>query len=648
MNENHNMGKWELGCLVFNSLIYKIFTRYPERFSDISASAGWLTSAFAGALFLIFLAVVLKLYSPLSNVGLCNFLISHNRNILSKLVSYLAIVYFSFSIFYATICVCSALKIVSYTTSPLWFIAFFILVAAATPLLCGHKAVLRIHSLSVLGIGISAISIAFFSFKYADIYNIYPLLGSGVVNVFFRGLETLFLYSDILIIFFLPCSDNKSSFSKTVFISALLAVVVNIAIILAISLNSPYELAQRISLPIYPLTKTSSFGKVPLRLDTMYLVALITSAVLYISLAADVVLKQIKNLSAKPKKIIASSLCILLCLSLCGCYDHSEIEENAYVIALGIDKGESERFIYTFQISNPLESGSTAGDMKNSVEDASKDNKNKTVDNITVEATDYRIAIDKLRSILGKTPRLSHMKLIVFSFDVAKEGLLEHSELLLHEREVRPGSDLCLVPSAFDYLTSVKPTLEESTVRYYELFFQDRSIPYAPLTELRDFVGKSLDPSYDAVIPIIDNGAISGMGIFSDGFLKSALGPDEAIIYKMLCGDLKEVSVRSKDTSFLVSNRRKPKISADFSGDFPIIDIKVYIKSHDNTIFPPHLVSTLTQQTYDFLHKTYLLGCDVLGIGRYLKQNFNTCSEWESINPDSFLQKCNFRVNILP
>lgn len=649
MKETHNIGKWELGCLVFNSLIYKIFTKYPYKFSEISGSAGWVTSVFAGMVFLLLLAIALKLYSPVSEVGLVESLRLRNKNKTAKIVAAFAIAYFIFSLLYAVATVCSALKVVSYVASPVWFTGLFLLLAAIVTVVCGRGSVFRIHSLSVLGIGIAAATIALFSLKYADIYNLTPILGKGPENVFGKGLKTLFLYSDILIIFFLPKGERNYSFSKTVFVSALLAVLLNITIVLAISLNSPYELAQKISLPIYPLTKTSAFGKAPLRLDTIYHTAMIVSAILYISLALSILVKLIKNLSFKPKKVMAAVFCVLLCFSLCGCYDHSEVEENAYVIALGIDKGESERFKYTFQISNPLQSGGSIGAEEKASENSKKeDDKNKTVDNIIVEAIDYRTATDKLKCILSKDARFSHMRLIVCSLDVAREGMLEHSELLLYEREVRPGSNLCLANSASDFLISVKPTLEENTVRYYELFFRNRNIPYAPVTELRDFVGRGLDSGYDAVIPIAGNTGLSGMGMFSNGKLKAELGSDEVILYKMLCGDLKGVAMQSGDKSYLVSSKKKPKISADFSLTAPIITISIYLESAENNRLSPELVGSLTAQTETFLYKTSSLKCDIFGLGRKLKRRCLTQRDWESLNFDDLLQKCEFRVKILP
>ena len=110
---------------------------------------------------------------------------------------------------------------------------------------------------------------------------------------------------------------------------------------------------------------------------------------------------------------------MLLPLSLCGCHDSNEIETNAYIVALGVDTSEN-KFEYTFQISNPLDSGGSIGAGKKTAENSDDESDgNKTVDNICINANNLYSAIDKLQSVLSKNINLSHMKLAVFSKTVA-------------------------------------------------------------------------------------------------------------------------------------------------------------------------------------------------------------------------------------
>ncbi len=201
---------------------------------------------------------------------------------------------------------------------------------------------------------------------------------------------------------------------------------------------------------------------------------------MHISLLLNTVIRCAKHFTFSAKKTGSALACVLLCLTLCGCYDGSEIEEQAYIIALGIDKGENTAYKYTFQISNPLESGISTGSKKEEKGDSAEKDSNKTVNNITIEADNYYLAGNKLKSILSKDFDISHIKLIVFSFDAASDDALAHSELLLREREVRPSTNVCLTKSAEEFLNNVKPSLRsaQSDIMSY---FSETTMCHSPL-----------------------------------------------------------------------------------------------------------------------------------------------------------------------
>lgn len=647
MNEKNSMGRWELGCLVFNSLIYKMFGSYPESYAKCGGSAAWITALFSGLVFLAILWAALTIYSPYAEKGLTDTLRSRFGSAASGTVSVIFALYFIFGICYAVLSVFSALREVAYVKSPLWFIALFFAIGAVVTVICGEKAVRRMHSLSVLFIGAIVIMISLLSLRYADIYNIFPILGKGVGGVFGRGLSTMFIYLDIVVILFLPKEKGNYSFDKTVMTAAILAVLVNVAATAAFSLNFSYELAEKIQIPLYPLTKTANIGKFPVRLDIIYQTALITSTFLYLSLALSLLLKCVKDVSPRLRRIGAAATCLVFCMTLCGCYDSREVEEKAYVIALGVDKGGEAAYRYTFQISNPLESGGSMGSEEKAAEKSDSTEGNKTVDNITVEADDYYLAADKLKSILSKEMDIAHIKVIVYSFDIAREGALRHSQLLLREREVRPGTNLCLCESAEGFLTSVRPTLEESTVRYYELFFRNHDVPYAPVTELRDFVGRSSDAAYDAVVPIVSDRGLYGMGVFSNGVLKDIVDGEDVMVYKLLRGELKYASVGKPDASSIVSNKCRPKIKVNTNGAVPEVAIELHtsVSAQSGDV---NSGDELTSRALKFLKRTYADGCDVLGIGRRVKRGYLTQSEWETLNWDNnCVQKCIFSLQII-
>ncbi len=632
MNESlKKASRWELGCIVFNSLVFKLFSLYPDMYVYYGGSASWNNSLYCGIIFLIVLWLMTRLYSPYAKEGIINAFDNRGKKGVSAILKALFLIYFAISSVMAIYFVCGSLRETAFPNSPLWYTGIFIVLASVVTVICGMRAVLRMHSLCAFGVGLTLILIGVLGFEYGDISNLTPVFGKGVFNVYGKGLLSLLMYSDIFVLFFIPYREERG-YRKTVMLSGVLAVALNVLIMLSFSLNFPYELAEKTRLIIYPLTKGASIVKLPLRLDVAYLLSLIVSGILYLSVSFKIIKSIFKGFSLSFKKVGVPLMSIVLCLTLCGCYDSSEIEERGYIIAVGIDKGK-----YTFQLSNPLQSGgSMNGEEK-------KESENKSVDNITVEAEDFFTARTKLQSHISKETDMSHIKLIVLSKDVAYEDAYGHSSLMLKEREVRPATKVCLVDSAEDFLRNVKPTMEESTVRYYELLFE-KEMPYAPVTELRDFVGRCLSKGYDAIAPYYSGNGLSGMGIFNNGKLYDVLSGEEVFIYNILKGELQNSGFYDGGDGAILSSDGKPEITVDVRDDVPYVNINVNLKIYgaENV---DESSAVLKAKCEEFLYKTR--ECDILGVGRHIKKKCLTQKQWEEYEWDRKYKNAVFPVNVM-
>lgn len=698
MQNKRYLGTFELGCIVFNLLTYRMFTSQSGLYPRSAGSAAWILSLLAGLIFLGILALLLHFYRPAKNTGLFNLPILQQHPS-GQIVLHL----FLFAGFTAIgisslITFVHVMQKISYPTSPFWFLALFFLLASLVTCLCGAKAVFRLHSLSVAYIGIVLVVIALSALRYANPYHLTPIFGTGISML--KSLPAaLFQYIDILLIFFLsPMKRKEVRFSRTVFWAAAAAVFLNVLLMLIFCLHVPYEVSGNIQIPLYPLTKAVYFGKFVSRLDAVYLTAFAISAILYLSTLLYFLqfhLQKIKDRLPKRKSIKSVSAMVLLlvcCFSLTACYDNREVEESAYLIALGIDQGEKEPYRFTFQISNPLMNGTTnilsdpseeeepqmetekneeppAG--KEDSEKAGKEEEeeekkeqsggssseksgtsgakesNKTVNNLTVEAADYFTAVEELQSSLSKKIDMSHIKLIVFSAETAKKGIMEHSDLLLQEREVRPATSLCVAKEdAQTFLTGINPSFEESTARYYELLFGNEGIPYSPTVELREFVNSAREQSADGVLPIADNGRILGMAYFHNGKMVGEVNGEDAMFYKLLTGTADHLDMNFNDTTVRITSESTPKIQMvnrqnQFEADISF-DLKTDLMRGE--ISSAELNAQLKERCTAVLSSTLKNGCDLLGLGRRIKARCLTQEEWDSIVKPVLLS--NVKINL--
>lgn len=76
-----------------------------------------------------------------------------------------------------------------------------------------------------------------------------------------------------------------------------------------------------------------------------------------------------------------------------------------------------------------------------------------------------------MNSYIGKELNLSHCKLIVFSEEVASEGISDAIYSLVNDVQIRPSTNIIISKTnAKHYIETSKPSLESLPTKYYEIF----------------------------------------------------------------------------------------------------------------------------------------------------------------------------------
>ncbi|HPU41523.1 MAG TPA: Ger(x)C family spore germination protein [Acetivibrio clariflavus] len=189
---------------------------------------------------------------------------------------------------------------------------------------------------------------------------------------------------------------------------------------------------------------------------------------------------------------------ILQCIILTGCFDKREPDDMAYPIALGFDKGSTNELRMTMQIAVPTniaggESGG-GGDGESS----------STV--IAVETPSIYSGLNMLNSFISKQINLSHIKVIVFSQEIAQEGISKYLHAMIRNKEFRPNVSIIVSRcSAEEFIDAVKPKLETNPAKYYELLLDAYQYTgFTTDTQLIDFYNKSERSSIQPVAVLAD------------------------------------------------------------------------------------------------------------------------------------------------
>ena len=188
-------------------------------------------------------------------------------------------------------------------------------------------------------------------------------------------------------------------------------------------------------------------------------------------------------------------LIVLFSVMLLTSCSYVEPNDIAYVVAIGFDKAEENDYKITIQFAKPRqisggasEEGGKGGDI---------------VENMTVQAPNIYSGINIANNILSKRFTLSHAKLVVFSREVAKEGLHEMVDTMIRSEELRPDVFLAVADNgANEYLESIKPVIEVNPAKYYHLIYEKNDSGGVPKSSLQQFYFEDRTEAQCSVIPL--------------------------------------------------------------------------------------------------------------------------------------------------
>lgn len=386
-------------------------------------------------------------------------------------------------------------------------------------------------------------------------------------------------------------------------------------------------------------------------------------------------------------KLFIIVLILVLLVAFSSSYRALNIDNLAFAVALGIDTSETKGLKVTFQFVNPPSTSEGSNQEANIFED-------------TVEATSIPNAINIMNSYLARKIDLSHCRSIVFSEDVAKNGISDHVYTLMNDVQVRPTSNIITTTcTAYEYIKNSIPSLETSITRYYDIFpssgkytgyVSDATIgnfynsllcnTCEPHTILGGVSSTSSTNSQSTVStdsniksgssPISGMRSAESIGIvaFKHDKLVGELDAIETICFHILKNNINSfiITVPSpKDNTLkidlLVTPKGTCKTKVNIVNGSPYVKInssfnaKIYSMDEKDNYLEPGILTTLsnTCNTYlenillNYLYKTSVeFKSDISGIGKYALSNFYTTDEFKDYNWVDNYMNSTFKVTI--
>lgn len=377
------------------------------------------------------------------------------------------------------------------------------------------------------------------------------------------------------------------------------------------------------------------------------------------------------------KRIKLAPLIAALVIALSGCSASMQVENQAYVIVMGLDREADGRLRMCVQIPK------IAGNSEESQSDASSGGSGNYT-RLEVRAEGFNEALEKLSWAAPRRLNLSQLKLIVLSKALAQEG--DNARLIRDiaqtERLFTAARVAVCEGSACEFVAAISPSMGlrmssdvESTLEYYkergfvpegylaELHYQTESVysdPLAIYAVLRPSEGEkeqkaqaafAFDGSTDALSEDNSSGIPTrylGSAVFVNGQMRGSFNAQQTIFANLLRNSLDSFNYNSNGQSIGIVPVRSTFIRVDSSVD-PMrirVSARLSIAAQDAAPDEEQLRDDLTRDIKDVFRAAQQMGAEPFGIAEKAAARFATLDEWVAFNWRERFQTARLEVEL--
>ncbi len=391
------------------------------------------------------------------------------------------------------------------------------------------------------------------------------------------------------------------------------------------------------------------------------------------------------------KKIGMITVVFISLFLLSACWDRYELEERATILGLAVDLGDASEMsklpkvthlegeapesvsdtVYkvTAQIAVP-------GKIKLGPEGSTGEGSEKIAWVLEAYGHTMRDALATMQQQLAERLYLGHLQIIVVSEDLARQGILDISDYLRRNSEVRRTAWMIISEGDAHSILTIAPPIETVPALYLADTL-DNAVRFGKLPE--EYLGKFWinlsDVGVEAIMPLVkpvgnDRIFVSGLSYFNEEKMVGSMTPLEIGAYLALLGEAKGgysfmVSL-DEAVYILTSHKRRSTIEVELQNGNPsaAVDIRIeaYIDEEINngklnekkiTEIEKEANTYLEEVLSKLLEKLQSEQSDVFGIGArvrakysdYWTEEVKTAVKWREIYKDMDI-KTNAHIQI--
>lgn len=372
------------------------------------------------------------------------------------------------------------------------------------------------------------------------------------------------------------------------------------------------------------------------------------------------------------KKYIALiTILIIIIFTFTGCDYSRGIDNQYFITALGIDIENDNLKISIQNSSNSSDSSDSQSSSGSSQSSQSKI--------YSVQAKTIDEGINILNNYLSKPINLTHCSALIFSEEVAKNGIKTYINTLSNNTELRNSCHVLVSSStAYDVMEKVSNSGEVFSARLYDY-----------LSTTSNYTGYSINSTFGDIFQALDNEYLEptsayalvsgdtiqsyGIAIFKDEYMVGHLSALDSISHLIVTNNLDNCIITTESpfksdeyVDLKVSLYKDTDININIINGTPLISVKAYpegtIKSSGSTFnyIDDNNLKTIENTVNEYFEdnlKNYLYSIsktynsDIAEFGWLFKSYFLTKEDfdkihWDSIFSDSFFDiEVNSKVN---
>lgn len=297
-NKIISFGKYETASILINAFIIKILLGLPQLLCQRVGSAAWIVTLVSGLLFLLFVALILKLYDRFENkniIQIAELLAGKPGKWICAVLILLPLLFkgaITLRLAADTINLITPYRIPSLVTAVL--VGIVMVVTAYR----GVEGVARMHALLVPVIIAALIFVALASISSFRLSNLFPFWGLGQSAVWKESFASFSIYTDAIYIFLLyPYVKSKRLFRRACVWGTILAMVIQTGIVFSYVLTTQYPENAALFMPVYQVSRIIQFDSNSQSIEAIFYPVWIISSLLYLSLSNNFVVEILGQVS---------------------------------------------------------------------------------------------------------------------------------------------------------------------------------------------------------------------------------------------------------------------------------------------------------------------------------------------------------------